>query len=144
MAINDSSYTVAGAALKGMVSLDSTEAYVLAKRYASNAEGALGRAVAEILVNKGAEEDFDIIANSYRTSPPSQDKIEGSEKFGNYLLKVNDVEKIKTGIDYMLEFRNLIPEQYRSFIDPTFCKILNKISAAKWPAIKACLLYTSR
>ncbi|MBC7866536.1 MAG: M1 family metallopeptidase, partial [Gloeobacteraceae cyanobacterium ES-bin-316] len=41
-AVNDSSYSVAAAGLKGLVALDAANAYSLAKKYSSDAKGALG------------------------------------------------------------------------------------------------------
>jgi aminopeptidase N len=54
-----------------------------------------------------------------------------TDKFAAYLSKLNDPAKIKTGIDYMMNFRNLIPEQYRNFTDPAFKASFDKISKAK-------------
>ena len=46
-------------------------------------------------------------------------------------LKLNDVAKIKKGVDYIIKFRGFIPEQYRAFTDPAFKAGLDKISKAK-------------
>ena len=54
-----------------------------------------------------------------------------TETFGEYLLKINDVGRIKKGIDYIIKFRSFIPEQYKSFTDPAFKGALDKISTAK-------------
>ena len=135
-AVNDSSYSVAGAGLKGLVTLDGANAYTLAKKYSSDAKGALGVTVNDILISQGTEADFDFIANAYKNAPPSQEKIPMTDKFGGYLAKLTDIEKIKTGIDYMLEFRNLIPEQFRSFVDPSFKATFDKISKAKGTEIE--------
>ena len=51
--------------------------------------------------------------------------------FCDYLVKVTDIKKVKQGIDYIIEFRGFIPEQYRSFTDANFKKGLDKISKAK-------------
>ncbi len=135
-AVSDSSYRVAGAALKGLVALDPTAAYSLAKKYSSDAKGALGATVNDILISKGTEEDFDFIAKMYDDAPASQEKITITAKFADYLAKLNDLTKIKTGIDYIVKFRNLIPEQFRSFVDPSFKTALGKISKAKGTEIE--------
>ena len=129
--INDSSYSVAGAALEGLSQLAPTKAYDLAKTYSVDARGKLGEVVNNIIVTNGTEADFDFVANSYNKAPPSQQKIGMTETFTNYLLKVNDLAKIKKGIDYIIRFRNFIPEQYRSFTDPAFKAGLDKLSKAK-------------
>ncbi|MEX0635989.1 MAG: M1 family metallopeptidase [Ferruginibacter sp.] len=130
-AINDSSYSVAGAALKGLIALDGDNAYGIAKKYSNDAKGALGSAITEVLISKGTEADFDFIANAYKNAPPSQDKVTQSTEFANYLAKLDDVSKIKKGVDYMMDFRNLIPKEYWSFIDPTFQSGFDKIIKAK-------------
>ncbi len=130
-AVTDSSYSVAGAALKGLVALDAGNAYSLAKKYSNDAKGTLGNTVNDILISQGTEADFEFIANAYKNAPASQEKVQMTDKFGGYLAKLNDTEKIKTGIGYMIDFRNLVPEQFRSFVDPSFKAAFDKISKAK-------------
>ena len=136
-AVTDSSYTVAGAALRGLVSLDSANAYSLAKKYSADAKGALGATVSDILISKGTEADFDFISLAYKNAPPAQEKIQMTDKFATYLATVTNIEKVKTGIGYMIEFRNMIPEQYRSYVDPAFKAAFDKISRGKAPEIES-------
>jgi len=131
LSLNDSSYSVAGAALKGVTALDSANSYASAKKYSSDAKGALAEVISELLISKGMEADFDVISVNYRDAAPSQEKLTMSEKFGEYLLKVNNIANIKTGIDYIMQFRNLVPEQFRSFTDPIFKKTFDKLSKDK-------------
>lgn len=130
-AVNDSSYSVAGAGLAGMVALDGTSAYTLAKKYSTDAKGALSTAVTGILMEKGTEEDFDIIAESFRQAPADQSKMQAVGSFANYLAKLNNIQLIKKGIDYLIEFRSTIPSQYHSYIDPAFKAAFDKIVKAK-------------
>ncbi len=129
--VNDSSYTVAGAALKGLIALDKANAYSIAKKYSKDAKGSLGTAVTDILLEQGTEADFDVIADAYQAAPTSQEKVMMSEKFGAYLIKVNDIAKLKSGINYMIDFRNSIPAQYRIYFDPSFKAVFDKITKAK-------------
>ncbi|MBC7687691.1 MAG: hypothetical protein H7211_05885 [Aquabacterium sp.] len=129
--VSDSSYSVAGAALKGLSTLQPAKSYSMAKRYSTDAKGALGEVVSSTLIANGTEEDFDFVAERYNSAPPSQDKLEMTETFGEYLLKINDVGRIKNGIDYIIKFRSFIPERYKSFTDPAFKGALDKISTAK-------------
>jgi aminopeptidase N len=127
---------VAGASLEGILALDSANAYSLAKKYSSDAKGSLGNLVNTILLNKGAEEDFEFIAGGYDKSAPSFDKVKMTTQFGNYLSKLNDEKKIKTGIDYIMKFRNLIPEAFRPQVDPGFKATFDKLSQAKGKGIE--------
>ena len=135
--ITDSSYTVAGAALDGLQQLDPSKGYELAKKLSVDAKGNLGAIISKTLITKGTEEDFDFIAKSYDESAPSQDKIMSTEAFCTYLEKVNDIAKIKKGIDNIIKFRNIIPEQYRSYTDPSFRKGFDKLIKAKGSEIEA-------
>jgi aminopeptidase N len=130
-AVNDSSYTVSAAALEGLAKLDKSNAYTLAKKYSADTKGALSTLVNDILIANGGESDFEIISKSYADAPPSFDKVAMTGKFADYLTKINDISKIKTGIDHIMAFRNMIPEAYRGAVDPAFKTQLDKISKAK-------------
>ena len=130
-AVNDSSYTVAAAALSGLAGLDKANAYTLAKVNSIDAKGALENVVSDLLMANGTETDFEFIRTAYADAPPSFEKVTMTSKFADYLARINDVVKIKQGIDAIIAFRNLIPEAYRSGVDPSFKGALDKISKAK-------------
>jgi aminopeptidase N len=136
-AVNDSSYTVAGAALDGLSALDSAGAYMLAKKYASDAKGDLGNSVNTILMSQGQEADYDLIFKTYADMPTSQQKLEVTPAFCDYLSKLNDNQKIKNGIDKVIAFRNAIPQNYRTYTDPTVNAALQKIADAKGAEMQA-------
>ncbi|MDB5201719.1 MAG: family metallopeptidase [Ferruginibacter sp.] len=136
-AVSDSSYSVAGAALTALATLEPANSYTLAKKYAVDAKGRLGDAVNTILVSQGTEADFEFISKTYNDAPPTQQKIAMTDKFGDYLVKLNDISKIKTGIDYIINFRKMIPEQFRSFVDPGFKKVFDKLATAKGAEIRS-------
>ncbi|NDE09224.1 MAG: M1 family peptidase [Chitinophagia bacterium] len=129
--IEDSSYSVAGAALKGLSLLAPSKAYEIAKKYSSDAKDLLGEVVSDILIEYGTENDFEFISKLYNDAPPSQEKLQMTDGFCNYLAKISDTKKIKKGIDYIIAFRNFIPEQYRTFLDTNFKAGLEKVSKSK-------------
>lgn len=135
-AIDDSSYSVAGAALNGIAKLEPKEAYTLAKKHSVDAKGALGEAITEIIMEQGTEEDFDIVVNSYRELPLSQEKLTGTDVFAGYLAKLNDVNKIKAGIDAIIDFKKQIPGQYQNMVIGMFNAAFAKITKAKGDEIK--------
>ena len=114
-----------------MIALDGDNAYNTAKKYSNDAKGALGTVITEVLIAKGTEVDFEFISNAYKNAPPNQDKLTQTGQFGTYLSKLNEVANIKKGVDYMMEFRNIIPKEFWSFIDPTFQSAFDKIIKAK-------------
>ena len=70
-----------------------------------------------ILLSTGNAEDFEMIAENYKNSEPGFDKSTSTQYFALYLSKLNNNEQIKKGIDYMIEYRNQIPKQYRGQVE---------------------------
>lgn len=132
--VSDSSYSVAGAALEGLSKLDPNNAYTLAKKYSADAKGKLGSVVFDAIMRSGTEADFDILLNQYKIYPPSQEKLQASIDFADFLSNVKDAAKVRMGADEILKFRNLIPEQYRQFTDPAFKNAFAKLSKAQFQA----------
>lgn len=128
--LNDSSYSVAGAALKGYAALNPQKAYDLVKTL-TDVRGALAAAASEIMYTNGTEADFDMLLDMYKKLSPSQEKVMATMKFAGFLLKIKDGEKVKNGVNAIMDFRNMIPEQYRSFVDPGFKKMFNSIADAQ-------------
>ncbi len=134
--INDSSYSVAGAALEGLVGLEPARGYELAKKYSSDAKGDLGAVVNDIIIKEGTEADFDFIANRFEKMPLSQEKLEATPMFTTYLEKVNNIANVKRGIDLIIKFRLAVPEQYRGFVDPMLKGGLDKLAKSKGKEIE--------
>ncbi|MGG9971325.1 M1 family aminopeptidase [Ferruginibacter sp. SUN002] len=134
--VNDSSYSVAGAALEGLSKLEPAKAYETAKKYTGDAKGALGRAVADIIMANGDEKDFDYVSTNFDESPTSQEKVGASITYCNYLKNIADIEKVKKGIDHVIKFRNEIPAQYHVYVDPAFKKGFDGLSKAKGKVIE--------
>ena len=135
-AVNDSSYSVAGAALKGLIALDEAGAYTLSKKFSSDAKGALGAAVNDVLISSGTEADFEYVSTMYKDAPASQEKLGLTTKYAAYLAKLNNMASIKKGIDNIIAFRNLVPAAYRNSVDPSFKASFDKISKAKGKEIE--------
>lgn len=129
--VNDSSYSVAGASLEALTALQPSKAYDLAKKYSSDAKGDLGDVVTDILMSQGTEADFDFISKRYDDMPLSQEKVQGTVTFADYLGKVQNTANVKKGIDMIIKFRNAIPEQFRGFTDPAMKPALDKLGTAK-------------
>lgn len=136
LAVNDSSYSVAGAALRGLVAIDSANAYTLAKKLSSDAKGSLGTGVNDVLINNGSSADFDFISSNFNSAPLSFEKVGMTAKYAGYLAKLNDIANIKKGIDNIIAFRNSIPGAFRSNVDPSITSALAKISTAKGSEIE--------
>lgn len=133
--VNDSSYSVSGAALDGITKLEPDQAYNIAKKYTHNAAGKLGEVVARVIMKNPTEDDFDILLENYKNPITSQEeamaKIRGTATFADYLSKLKNNENVKKGVNEIMAFRNQIPPNYRSYVDPGFKKALSTISDAK-------------
>ena len=134
--INDSSYSVAGAALEGIIGLEPAKAYELAKKYSTDAKGDLGDVVNDVIIKNGTEADFDFIAKRFDEMPLSQEKVMGVGTFAAYLEKVQNMANVKKGIDMIVKLRTQVPEQFRSFVDPIIMGGLNKLGKAKGKEIE--------
>lgn len=129
--VTDSSYSVSGAALEGISILSPADAYSYAKKYGVDAKGKLGTVAADILYKNATDADFDLLYDLYKNSPLNQSKIQASVQFASFLSKVKDGAKVRKGVDEIMKFRNMIPEQYRSYIDPGFKKAFAGIVTAQ-------------
>lgn len=134
--INDSSYSVAGASLDGLIGIEPGNAYALAKKYSTDAKGDLGVAVSDAIIKYGTEADFDFIANRFEDMPLSQEKLQATATFAGFLEKMQNIGNVKKGIDMIIKFRNAIPEQFRGFVDPMIRGGLDKLGKAKGKEIE--------
>jgi aminopeptidase N len=132
--VNDSSYTVAGAALAALEIVDSTKAIAIAKQFSTQPlKKRLNAVVTTILTKYGDVEVFDFVANTYaKLNIQSSEKFEMTMPFAQLLIKTTDPVKFKKGIDLIVEFREAIPQGYRVQTDPYFnFKIFGDILKAK-------------
>jgi aminopeptidase N len=134
--INDSSYSVAGAALEGLIGLEPAKAYELAKKYMKDAKGDLGDIVNETIIKEGTEADFDFILKRFDDMPLSQEKLQAVTTFAGYLEKVQNIANVKKGIDAVIKFRNAVPEQFRGFVGPMITGALGKVGKSKGKEIE--------
>lgn len=129
--VNDSSYSVSGAALDGLTKLEPSEAYNLARKYSNDAKGKLGDVVSKIIIDNASEDDFNFILDNFKNGPLTQTKVQETMSFASYLAKVKNADDVKKGVDAIMQFRNKIPDQYRKYVDPAFKQAFSRISNAK-------------
>ncbi|MBP6047791.1 MAG: M1 family metallopeptidase [Chitinophagaceae bacterium] len=130
-AVNDSSYSVAGAGLAALAVIEPDNAYALAKKLSGDMHGALRDAVNSLLYSQGKEDDFEVVAGSYNKMGFSFDKLNTTSKYADYLSKLNNLSLVKKGIDDIVVFFNAIPEAYKDRITPLFKSAFDKIVKAK-------------
>lgn len=135
-AVSDSSYSVAGAALNALAVLDINKALAQARKHMKDARGSLSAAISSLIMLNGGEEDFDFIYKSFKDMPPGQEKFDAIDGLTDFLVKMNNTENIKKSIDAILDFKKLIPEQFRSMLEGEFKRQLNKLGKAKGKEIQ--------
>jgi aminopeptidase N len=117
-AINDSSYSVAGSALNALSEIDSTAALNEAKRLSAfPAKGDLEDAITSIIVASGDEASADMILSSFEKMGLSQRKFTLVQSICNFLAKSTNPATVKRGVDDIAQFREDIPEAFRSQTD---------------------------
>lgn len=138
MAVNDSSYTVAGNALTALNKVDPAVAAVLVKQLANKPlKGVLQEVVMNELLKSGDESMAEKIIGDFSKMPMSQGKFQALNGLGTYLSAIKNIEKIKWGIDEIVKFRDGVPEAFKTQTDPYINgMILKGILASKEKASK--------
>jgi aminopeptidase N len=130
--VNDSSYSVAGNALEGLMVVDSVEAFkmttVLRK---APAKGELATAISMVLIRSGDESDFETIADNFDKMPVTVAKFEFVRPYVALLAKARNPDHLKRGVDAILKLKNAIPAAYRGQTDPVFDSALTDLASKK-------------
>lgn len=129
--VNDSSYSVSGAALYGLSLLEPSQAVSLAHKYSNDALGKLGEVVSSILYKNASEDDFAFLLKQFKEQSLSQSKFQNCFQLARYLLQIKDGSKVKSGVDEIMNFRNQIPGRYKELIDPILKQAFDAISNAQ-------------
>ena len=128
--ISDSSYAVAGSALEGLLAIDSSAAFTEAKKVAGKpVKGKLMEAFAKTMMVAGDESAYDVVLQTFTKMPLGQAKFNLVKPLSEMLVKIDDTEKVKKGVDLIVDFRNGIPAEYG--IAPYINNLLNIVAAKK-------------
>jgi aminopeptidase N len=125
--LNDSSYSVAAAALIGLSSIDSVAAFEQAKiQMKLKAKGSLTIAVITTIMKYGSQEQFDLISSQYDALPFTTDKLRMTGDFINYLDRIQSTEIFKKAIDIITSFLNLWDERFKLAFNEDLIKLAAK------------------
>lgn len=116
-AVNDSSYSVSGAALQGLSVLDRDKAMALLPELKKDAKGKLKMATERLDMLNKTEADFEEMYQQYKNLNDINMKAEYTFDFMGYLLAINDTEKFKRGVDEVIAFRDKAAESYAPYKD---------------------------
>ena len=130
--VNDESYSVAGESLEALAAVDSAAAMVEVKRLAGKpAKGKLSSVISESLIKYGDENSYDVVVKNFKSLPLGQEKFEMLKPFADFLGKIKDPEKVKEGVDLIVEFREAVPQAFRGQTDPFINNMVLKDLATK-------------
>lgn len=135
--VNDSSYSVAGAALLSLNQLDKPEAYAEAKKLtATKTKGKLAEAISNVFAENSKVEDLDYVLNWYNALPFGQAKVENANIVAYYAIQLQNTEAVKKATDALVLFRDQIPAAYQQDIYPFVNNVLLKTIASQKTAMK--------
>lgn len=128
--LTDSSYAIAGAALDGLMMIDSSAAISEAKKMAQGKmKGKLMEAVTRVLMISGDPAVVDKLITTFDKMPFSQSKFNLVQPFTQMLMKVDDDGNFRKGVDMIIAFRDQIPADYG--LAPYINNLLNAVAASK-------------
>ncbi|SJZ40186.1 M1 family metallopeptidase [Sediminibacterium ginsengisoli] len=137
-AVNDSSYSVAAAALQSLALIDCPAAFSIASKMAEEpSKGRLPAAISDVLIACGDESVFDIVAAKFEAMPASSEKFSFMGSFASFMMEVKDPVKFKKGIDLIVAFRDAIPSSNKAETDPFINNLVLSSIAGKKEAAGA-------
>lgn len=117
--VDDSSYSVSGAALEALFKIDSTEATAVAKRLSQQkSKGLLDAVINRILIASGDQQMLDRIMTRFSEMPLSNDKFMMLQQLSEIAASVNDDEKVKKIFQLIIGFRDQLPSSIKEQVLP--------------------------
>ncbi|MEZ5034999.1 MAG: M1 family aminopeptidase [Chitinophagaceae bacterium] len=138
-AVKDSSYTVSGNALTALAEIEPATALTLAKQLSNEpSKGKLESAILVAFVKSGDESMTDKVLNSFANMPLSQGKFQFLGTLSSFLSNVKNTDKVKRGVEEIVNFRDAIPAQIQSQTSPFINgMVIKKILMSKEKDLKA-------
>ena len=106
--VKDSSYSVAGAALKAIASLDEQKAIALMPELQKDARGRLKSELESVEILTKGDNDFDAMTKEFTGKSNLNEKFQYSGTYITYLARVNNTENFKKGVDLVIAFRDQV------------------------------------
>lgn len=131
-ATKDSSYSVAGAGLVALSTVDSVAAYKLAMDLSKQpTKGRLTAAISNVIVAYGDESAYDFILGNFTSMSFGQEKFTAMSSVADFLAKISNQQKFEKGVDEIVKFRDEIPSQIKVQTDPYINNMILKGLATK-------------
>jgi aminopeptidase N len=131
-ALNDSSYSVSGAALNALSAIDSLAAMSEARRLSAfPAKGRLRNAITSALIRGGDESAAATVLSNFEQMPLSQEKFETLRLLREYLERVKNPVMFKRGIDDIVAAEQQVPESFRGQVSGFITQLLTALQNLK-------------
>ena len=109
-AVHDSSYSVAGAALEAIATLDEAKAISLLPLLKKDNKGRLKNAVKSVDILTKGDGDFDEQTDAFVNTSGLREKFAALTPYINFLGRVNNTKNFKLGIDTVVAFREKLAQ----------------------------------
>ncbi len=135
--VNDSSYSVAGAALMSLNEFDRDLAYSEAKRLSGQkAKQKLSEAISMAFAINGKPEDLQYVLDWYNTMPFGQSKLDNANTIAYYAIQLQETDLVKKAVDALVAMREEIPSAYHESLVPYLNNGILKTIATQKTAAK--------
>ncbi|MEJ1240828.1 M1 family metallopeptidase [Chryseolinea sp. T2] len=134
--LNDSSYSVAGNALSGLMTLYPKEATAVALNLKSaSVKGNLAAVVASTLMETNSPEHFEFIIN-YFNDLEWYESAGMAQSLAEYVAQLKDEKLVMRGVDLLAKTKEQIPEAYKAMFEPTVSFAIKHVADKKREAGK--------
>jgi aminopeptidase N len=81
-------------------------------------------AISNVLLQAGDASSFDVITENVEQMPVGQAKFSLLRSYAGMLNKIRDTDKLKKGVDLIVEFQKAVPAAFRGRTDPVINNLL--------------------
>jgi len=127
-AVHDSSYSVAGAALKAIDSVDQAKAIALLPELKKDCRGRLKEVFKSLEILTKGDNDFDEVTKDFTDMPDGQRKFNLLKGYIDFLGRLSKTTNFKKGIDVVVDFRDRLAKYG---VVPIINKLLNEMGKKK-------------
>jgi aminopeptidase N len=110
LAVKDSSYSVAGAALEAIKNIDEEKAISLLPELQKDNKGRLKNAVKAVEVLTKGDKDFTEMTEGFDKAGGLNEKFNALGGYIDFLAKVNNTANFKKGLDLVVAFREKVAQ----------------------------------
>jgi aminopeptidase N len=129
--LNDSSYSVSGNALSGLMDIAPDEATAFAlKQKEASVKGSLADVVAQVLMETKSASHFEYIMN-YFSNLQWYETPGFAQSLAEYLSTLKDDKMVMRGVDVLAKASTEVPDAYKPMFEPTLSFAIQQVADKK-------------